>query len=634
MDHFGTYEEFIAISRYARWLPEESRRETWSESVERYFDFFEEHIGQYYPRYLNSYQSDRLWLEPWVLDREVLPSMRALMTAGPALARDNVAGYNCGYLAVDTPRAFDELMYCLMCGTGMGFSVERQYISQLPAVSHTFINRAHTIEVRDSKIGWCEAYAELINNLYAGWIPKWDLSQVRPAGAPLKTFGGRASGPEPLEDLFNFTVRTFMGAKGRKLTSIECHDLMCKIGEVVVVGGVRRSAEISLSNLSDERMRVAKSGEWWVHDGHRRLANNSVAYTEKPDTHAFMKEWLALHDSKSGERGIFNRESAKMLAARIGRDANHEFGCNPCSEIILRPRQFCNLSEIVVRPNDTLSTLSQKAAVAAYLGTLQSTLTNFRYLSPEWKRNCDEERLLGVSMTGIMDNPRFNTFRRGLGDDLRDIRMEARNWNRALANALMINKSAAITCVKPSGTVSELVGSSSGIHPRHSQYYIRRVRGDVKDPVSQLMADSGVPHEPDVMSPDSTMVFSFPKESPKGSALRDDVTALEQLNLWLEYQQHWCDHKPSITVYVREDEWMEVGAWVYRNWEWVSGISFLPFDGGTYRQAPFEEITEEQYMEFPKVPNVDWGKLKHYEKHDTTTASHELACTAGACELR
>jgi ribonucleoside-triphosphate reductase len=638
------YQRFIALSRYARYLEEESRRETWNETVDRYFTFMERHL-------LDNHQylmSDELHLELFeaVRDLEIMPSMRALMTSGPALLRDNICGYNCAYLPVDHPRAFDEALYILMCGTGVGFSVERQYINKLPEVSEHFEQSSSIISVSDSKSGWARAFKELISMLYSGQQPKWDLTALRPKGAKLKTFGGRSSGPEPLNDLFNFAVKLFRGSTGRRLNSIECHDLMCKVGEVVVVGGVRRSAMISLSNLTDDRMRHAKSGQWWDQYGYRALSNNSVCYTEKPEMGSFMREWESLYDSKSGERGIFNRESAKDTVERIGRrDSNHEFGTNPCSEIILRPNQFCNLSEVVVRPSDNFEDLQRKVRLATILGTFQSTLTNFKYLRKIWKTNTEEERLLGVSMTGIMDHEvtsdgpsglAFDVFsNRGesLGGILEKLKETAIETNKELANSLGINQSTAITCVKPSGTVSQLVDSASGIHPRFSSYYIRTVRGDTKDPISKFLIDQGVPNEPAIGKEGSTVVFSFPHKSPKGVTMRDDVTALDQLNLWLTYQRHWCEHKPSITVYVREHEWMEVGAFVYKHFDEMSGVSFLPYDNGSYQQAPYQECTEEEYLrrveEMPK--DIDWGSLK--EEEDNTTASQELACTGGVCEI-
>ncbi len=628
------YQNFIALSRYARWKEDEQRRETWGETVTRYFDYMSSHLlsnnGYKLPDTL------RGELEEAVLNQSIMPSMRALMTAGPALDRCHVGGYNCSYVPVDSPRAFDESMYILMCGTGVGFSVERHCIEKLPMVSEEFHNTDTVIKVGDSRPGWAKSLKELIAMLYSGQIPKFDVSEVRPAGARLKTFGGRASGPQPLVELFEFCIQKFKGAAGRRLYPIECHDIMCKIGEVVVVGGVRRSALISLSNLNDDQMAHAKSGQWWENEGQRALANNSVAYKTKPEMGTFMREWLSLYDSKSGERGIFNRQSAKKQAAKNGRrDVEHDFGCNPCSEIILRPYQFCNLSEVVVRESDTLATLKEKVRLATILGTFQATLTNFKYLRKIWQKNTEEERLLGVSLTGIMDNSLTATSGGKLETALEILRAEAVIVNEAMSKQLKIPQSTAVTCVKPSGTVSQLTDAASGIHARHNPYYIRTVRGDNKDPLTQFLIAEGIPAEPDVMKPDSTTVFSFPMKSPKGAVTRTGMTAIEQLELWLTYQRHWCEHKPSVTISVKENEWMDVGAWVYEHFDEVSGISFLPFSEHTYQQAPYQDIDAEQYTEFQKkMPKkVNWTKLSDFEKEDTTSGGRELACTAGVCEI-
>ena len=640
------YQSFIALSRYARWLPEEGRRETWTETVNRYLDFMENHLKKEHNFDL-SYEV-RSGLFEHIAGLGVMPSMRALMTAGNALDRCHVAGYNCSYLPVDSPRAFDECMYILMCGTGVGFSVERQSVDKLPVVNEHFEDSTTVIRVGDSRAGWARALRELIAMLYVGQVPVLDTEDVRPAGARLKTFGGRASGPEPLIDLYRFCIGIFKGAAGRRLYPIECHDIMCKIGEVVVVGGVRRSALISLSNLGDDQMRYAKSGQWWETHGHRALANNSVAYKGKVQMETFMREWLSLVESKSGERGIFNRESAIAQAERNGRrKTDYEFGCNPCSEIILRPYQFCNLSEVVVREDDDLATLKKKVTMATILGTFQSTLTDFKYLRKIWKNNTEEERLLGVSLTGIMDNKLLSITDCFVYDDgslvyddlrLKDILNELKETaievNKRYAEQLGIPQSTAITCVKPSGTVSQLVDSASGIHARHSKYYIRTVRGDNKDPLTQFMIASGIPHEPDVMKPDSTTVFSFPMKSPKKAVTRNDMSAIEQLLLWKTYQKHWCEHKPSVTISVREDEWMDVGAWVYKNFDDISGISFLPHSEHTYAQAPYQEVQGKYYKALlNKMPLIDWNDLTKYEKDDTTAGSKELACSAGVCEV-
>ena len=629
------YQEFIHLSRYSRWLPKEGRRETWRETVTRYFDFFQDHLKESCNYKLDSKLREEL--EEAVIHLDVMPSMRCLMTAGEALKRENIAGYNCSYVSVDRPQAFDEILYVLMNGTGVGFSVERQFVNKLPDVAEEFHPSDTTIVVQDSKMGWAKAFKELVAMLYHGQVPKWDLSKVRPAGAPLKTFGGRASGPEPLERLFEFTREVFQNAAGRKLSSIECHDIVCKTAEIVVVGGVRRSALISLSNLSDDRMRVAKSGQWWQDNGQRALANNSAAYTEKPDIGIFMDEWKALYDSKSGERGIFNRESAQKIAEKSGRrNPDYEFGTNPCSEIILRSREFCNLSEVVVRPNDTEESLLKKVRLATILGTFQSTLTNFKYVSKDWKKNCEEERLLGVSLTGIMDNKWTAGKINGLDVLLQNLRQMSVDTNKEYSNILKINQSTAITCVKPSGTVSQLVDSASGIHARHNPYYIRTVRGDKKDPLTKMMVDFGFPAEDDVMKPKDTTVFSFPIKCSEDAVFRQDMTAIEQLELWKTYQEHWCEHKPSVTISVKENEWIDVGAWVYRNFDLMSGVSFLPYSEHTYKQAPYQDCDENEYKELlKKMPtDVDWSKLSDYETSDMTVGSQELACSAGSCEIQ
>ena len=622
------YQQFIHKSRYARWIPEKNRRESWHETVNRYVDFWKDR-GQID-------EKTALKLFNAIHNLEVMPSMRCMMTAGVALDKDNVAGYNCSYLHIDSPRSFDELMYVLMCGTGVGFSVERNYINKLPEVAESFHKTDSVIVVSDSKIGWASAFRELIAMLYAGKIPQWDISRVRGSGERLKTFGGRASGPEPLVDLFNFCIEVFQKAKGRKLTSIECHDIVCKIADIVVVGGVRRSALISLSNLSDQRMAKAKSGQWWIDEGHRALANNSVAYTEKPDFQSFLAEMQTMYESKAGERGIFSRVAAQKIAGRNGRrDNSYEFGTNPCSEIILRSNQFCNLSEIVVRADDTLETLKAKSETAAIIGTLQATLTDFRYLRNCWKKNTEEEALLGVSMTGIMDHYLLS---KGDSPDLvkwlEEIRDVAVDTNEKWAKKLGIAQSAAITAVKPSGTVSQLVDSASGIHPRFSKHYIRRVRSDKKDPLAVFMEASGFPVEQDVMSPSSS-VFSFPVKAPDTSVTVEQVGAMEQLQLWKAYQNHWCEHKPSITVYYTDDEFLQVAQWIWDNFDICSGISLLPFSDHVYQQAPYEDITAEQYDELlAAMPQgVSWDDLENHEQEDNTTGSQELACTGGACEI-
>ena len=629
------YQQFIHLSRYSRWIESEKRRETWNETVARYFDFFENHLKE--SQEYNLSKQLRGELEDAVLNLEIMPSMRSLMTAGEALSRDNVAGYNCSYIAVNRVRAFDEILYVLMCGTGVGFSVERQYVEKLPTIAENFSTTETEIVVEDSKAGWAKSYKELISLLIAGQIPKWNLKKIRPAGARLKTFGGRASGPAPLHDLFKFTSDTFKRAAGRKLTSIECHDLVCKVAEVVVVGGVRRSALISLSNLTDEKMRDAKVGQWWEANPQRALANNSVAYKEKPDIGVFMEEWVSLYKSKSGERGIFNRDACKRTVAKLGdrRDPDYEFGVNPCSEIILRDREFCNLTEVIVRATDTPETLERKVKLATILGTWQASLTHFPYLSSEFKKNCQEEALLGVSLTGILDNEMLRANNKNTEEVLTKLRKISIDVNKDWAKKIGINPAAAITCVKPSGTVSQLTDSASGIHPRHSSYYVRTVRADRKDPLCQMMMDMKFPHEPCVMKPDTTMVFSFPVRSP-GSITRNDITAIEHLEIWLTFQRHWCEHKPSITITVKENEWMEVGAWVYRHFDEISGISFLPHSDHSYRQAPYQECSLEDCSALEQVlPNsVEWSKtLVSYEKEDSTAGTQTFACSGDKCEL-
>ena len=621
------YQSFIHKSRYARWLDKEGRRENWGETVSRYMD------NIIYPLAGNdSYIKD---IEQAILGLEVMPSMRAMMTAGPAAMRDNVSMYNCSYLAVDNIVAFDEAMFVLLCGTGVGFSVERQYVQKLPEVPELFQSETNIV-VKDSKEGWAKSLRQLIALLYSGEIPTWDVSRVRPAGARLKTFGGRASGPAPLIDLFNFVIRTFKDAQNRRLSSIECHDIMCKIGEVVVVGGVRRSAMISLSNLSDDKMRHAKSGAWWENNPQRALANNSVSYSEKPDSLSFMREWMALVESGSGERGIFNREAAKKQAAKNGRrDADHDFGTNPCSEIILRSGQVCNLTEVVVRATDTIDSLEKKVRIATILGTVQSTYTKFPYLRKMWQRNTEEERLLGVSLTGIMDNPLLTTKNSGLEKTLEHLKSIAVATNIQWAERLGIPVSTAITCVKPSGTVSQLVDSASGIHSRHSPYYIRTVRGDNKDPLTQFMKDQKIPNAPDVMKPDQTTVFSFPQKAPAGAVCTKDTTAIEQLEMWLMYQRHWCEHKPSVTINVRSAEWFEVGAFVYKYFDEMSGVSFLPFNEHTYQQATYQDCGKHDYHELLSLmpDKIDWEDLANYEKEDNTAGSQTLACSGDSCEI-
>jgi ribonucleoside-diphosphate reductase alpha chain len=641
------YQNFIYKSRYSRWIESENRRENFDESVDRLLDYYQEHLEENHDYKFEEH--DRTELREAILNLSVMPSMRSLMTAGPALKRDNVAGYNCAFIAIDSPRAFDEMLSVLLCGTGVGYSVEQKYISQLPTIADDFHDTGTIIVVDDSKLGWTKSLKELISLLYIGQVPKWDVSKVRPAGSRLKVFGGRASGPAPLVDLFKFTIATFKKAAGRKLTSLEAHDICCKIADIVVVGGVRRAALISLSDLSDDRMRTAKSGEWWNDYGHRRLANNSASYYEKPEVGMFMKEWLALYESKSGERGIFSQYSAKKVIenansfrekyfkeARL-RDAEPVVGCNPCSEILLRPDEFCNLTEAVVRPTDTLNSLKEKIRLATILGTIQSTLTNFKYLSKKWKKNCEDERLLGVSLTGVFDHPVLNG-REGqakLIEWLEELKKVAIQTNMEYADKIGINQSVAITCLKPSGTVSALVDSASGIHARHAPHYIRYVRNDVKDPLTNFMMAQGVQWEKDAYDPNNMVAFKFPMKAPENAIFRQDLSALEHLELWKTYQIHWCEHKPSITVSVKESEWIEVASWVYNNFDWVSGISFLPQSEHVYTQAPFTDCDEEEYKELLAITptSIDWEKLSEFEKEDSTTGTQEYSCQAGGCEF-
>ena len=628
----NTYSQFIAKSRYARYLEDQQRREDWSESVQRYIDFMVNHLEAEHGHIVET--PTKLKVQEAIEKLEVMPSMRAIMTAGKALDRDNTAGYNCSYLPIDDVKAFDEAMYILLCGTGVGFSVEHKYVEKLPEVPEKLFESETNIVVADSKEGWAKALRQLIALLYSGEVPKYDLSKVRPSGARLKTFGGRASGSEPLNQLFQFTIYKFKQAAGRKLSSIDCHDILCKIGEVVVVGGVRRSAMISLSDLEDDKMRACKSGAWWEYNPQRALANNSAMYDEKPDMSQFMKEWSSLYESKSGERGIFSRAASKRQADKNGRrDINYDFGTNPCSEIILRPYQFCNLTEVVVRAEDTPADIADKVEIATILGTWQSTLTKFPYLRKVWQKNTEEERLLGVSLTGILDNKVMGDVNDGARRILRELKQVAVETNANLSTLLGIPQSTAITCVKPSGTVSQLVDSASGIHPRHSSYYIRRVRGDKKDPLSQFLKDQGVHTEDCVMKPDSTVVFSFPIEAPEGATVREDLTAIDHLELWMMYQKEWCEHKPSVTISVKEEEWMEVGAWVWKNFDDISGISFLPYDGGSYRQAPYEECTKEEYVKLlgNTPPKIKWNEL--VEVDDNVKGVQELACSSGSCEV-
>jgi ribonucleoside-diphosphate reductase alpha chain len=628
------YRNFIHISRYARWIESENRRETWVETVGRYMNFMKNHLSLNY----NYNANDPIFkeIEDAILNHKIMPSMRALMTAGPALERDSIAAYNCSFIAVDNLRAFDEAMYILMNGTGVGFSVEQKYIEHLPVIADDFFPTETTIVVEDSKLGWAKAYKELIGLLVTGQVPNWDMSKVRPAGEKLKIFGGRASGPEPLNELFRFTVDTFKKASGRRIKPIEAHDIMCKIGEIVVVGGVRRSALISLSNLDDFEMAKAKSGQWWESQPQRALANNSAVYNNKPNTAQFLREWRNLYESKSGERGIYNMDSVRKHIDKFERrDSSKVMGTNPCGEILLRPNEFCNLTEVVIEENDDFKSLSKKVELATVLGTWQSTLTNFKYIRKTWKDNCEEERLLGVSLTGIYGNKLTGSMHDGLKKLLDDLRKQSVFTNQKEADKLGINHSASITCVKPSGTVSQLTGVSSGIHPWYAEYYLRSVRGDNKDPLTSFLKDAGIPNEPDVMKPNDTTVFYFPIKAPKNAVITKDLGAIDHLEMWKVYREHWTEHNPSVTINVKEDEWLRVGAWVYDNFDSIGGVSFLPSSDHTYKQAPYQEITKEEYESAVKnMPkNIDWTILSLYEKVDSTTGSQELSCVAGACEI-
>jgi ribonucleoside-diphosphate reductase alpha chain len=627
------YNTYIAKSRYARYLDDKGRREHWPETVSRYFDFMEKHLKKNHDYTLTGELRDKL--QTAVTNLDVVPSMRSIMTAGDALERQNIAGYNCSYLPIDDPKGFDEAMYILLCGTGVGFSVEQKYVNKLPEIPEKLYDSNTVVVVKDSKEGWAKALRQVISLLYAGEAPKWDVSAVRAAGTRLKTFGGRASGPEPLVELFKYVVNKFKAASGRKLTSLEAHDILCKIGEVVVVGGVRRSAMISLSDLGDSRMAHAKAGNWWEGNGQRALANNSAVYEVKPDVGQFMREWSSIYESHSGERGIFNRYASELQAAKNGRrKEDQEWGTNPCSEIILRPYQFCNLSSVIVRSGDTMDRLRDKIAMATILGTFQSTMTHFPYLRKIWQTNTEEERLLGVSMTGILDNVLLNNpDDPALGQRLEELKNVAISTNAGYAAAIGINASVAITAIKPEGTVSQLTSTASGIHPQHSSYYIRRVRSDNKDPLTNFLKAQGFPSEPCVMKPESTTVFSFPVKVEEGAVLREDLDAIQHLKLWLMFQRHYCEHKPSVTISVQEHEWPKVGAWVWDNFDEITGVSFLPMDGGTYRQAPYESFTEEEYDKMYAImpKSIDWEQF--IENTDNVEGAQTLACTAGGCEI-
>lgn len=624
MDQF---QEFVVTRSYCKWRDDLNRRETWGECVDRYYDYFTER----FPEIVGDEWND---IRKSTTDREVFPSMRALMTAGSAAEVDDTCLYNCSYLPINSIRAFSDVLYILCCGTGVGFSCEKMETSQLPDIPSIQRDDKMVIKVPDSRKGWADSLKELMSALYIGIHPTWDTSEVRPKGARLKTFGGRASGPEPLERLFKFVVNLFYEAEGRKLMPIEVHDIVCMIGEIVISGGVRRSALISLSDLDDREMAKAKSGAWWETSGHRALSNNSAVYTAKPSMGRYMEEWSSLYDSHSGERGICNREAMDKIATTAGRESCN-WGTNPCSEIILRPKQFCNLTEVVIRPYDNKTSLKRKVRQAAILGTIQSACTRFTYLDADWKKNCEDERLLGISFTGIYDSKLMSDPTSGLAILLDELRTIAKETNREWADKLGISYAKSLTCCKPSGTTSCVAGTSSGIHPRYSDYYIRRVRIDTDNPLCVFMKDNGLPNEIDLHHPDTTTIFAFPTKAPENSYTYKNYNPIDHLELWMHYQKHWCDHKPSVTINYTDDSFMDIGQWVFNNWDWVSGISFLPHTDHVYEQAPFEEISEEAYLESIKqVPNdIDWSRLSSYEVEDTTVNSHSLACTGGACEL-
>lgn len=626
-DALTPFQSFIFISRYSRWLPSHNRRESWDECVDRWWNYFTDKVPTL---------AERPDVKEAILNLEVLPSMRSLMTAGIALDHDNTCLYNCSYLPIESVDSFAELFVILMNGTGTGYSVERQYTDKLPTVANKIVkNFDKVIVVEDSKEGWGNALKTLFNDLYSGKHPKWDLSKVRPSGARLKTFGGRASGPAPLDNLFKFLVKVFYNAQGRKLSALECHDTCCAIANAVIVGGVRRSAMISLSDLGDREIAMCKSGAWWEQAGFRSYANNSAVYRGKPPMGQFLEEWTSLYNSHSGERGMINRRALQEQAVKWGREKNCEYGTNPCAEIILKPFEFCNLSTVVVRTDDTAASLKKKVELATIIGTVQSTFVKFPYLRPEWKKNCEEERLLGVSMTGIFDNKLTSGLegKPKLVRLLENLRDHATATNLKWAEKLGINPSKSITCVKPEGTTSCLVDSASGLHPRYADYYFRRIRLDKKDPLYNLMKDQGVPCEDDVINPTSTAVFTFAMKAPRGTVTTEDLRALDHLDLWKTYQEHYCHHKPSVTVNYKDSEFLEVGNWLWENFDMATGIAFLPGgDNHTYAQAPFEQIDSATYAAHPKV-KVNFNDLMKYESEDNTEVGKEFACSAGGCQI-
>ncbi|MDA0320449.1 MAG: recombinase [Proteobacteria bacterium] len=621
-----TMEEYVYISKYSKFLHDQNRRETWAETVKRY-------KANVLDRHLSNEMAEIIARA--ILNLEVVPSMRMLATAGPALDRDNVCGYNCAYKAITQPRDFSDALFILSSGTGMGYSVEKKYISQLPKVPSSVKMDEVSFTVQDSREGWQEAVQFAMEEGFLGNIYEYDLSLLRPEGAILKTFGGRSSGPEPLRKTLNYINDLFKKAAGRQLTSLECHDLMCMIASCIVAGGVRRSAMISLGDIDDVEMRNAKNWSLGAFPEERHSANNSYVTNGTPSKEEFEAEWSAMVAGKSGERGIFNRASAKAQAEKFGRKVA-DFGCNPCSEILLvDDGQFCNLSEVIIRADDDFYDLKRKVELATIIGTVQSTFTHFPALPKNWTDNCEEERLLGVSMTGIMDNPLTNGVLAGLPGRLNELRNFAIDTNKKWAEKLGISAAASVTCVKPSGSVSALTGTASGIHSRWSDYYIRRTIQSNADPLTQLMIDEGIPHEPSATKPDLETVFSFPIASPLGAVTNGTRSAIEQMEMWLTYQRNWTTHKVSATISVKSDEWDDLAKFVYDHFDEIAGVSFLPYDDHAYVQAPYEQISAEKYEElnlaFPI--SVNWSRLPEFEIEDTTKASQELACTGGACEI-
>lgn len=625
------YQDFIFYRTYSRWNDDLGRRETWQETVDRYMSFMRKNVG------------DKLTFEEYqeireaILKHEVMPSMRLMWGAGGPTARCNVSAYNCSYLAIKELRDFAETLYLLCSGTGVGFSVEKAAVDQLPVVQPQKGVPSKYFVIDDSKEGWAEALHDCLHALFNGEDAIFDFSQIRPAGARLKTMGGRAAGPQPLMDLLEFTKEVVLARQGKKLRPIDVHDIMTKIGEIVVAGGVRRSAMISLSDLEDAEVQHAKDGRFWEHSAHRALANNSAVYKQKPTREEFLSEWDALRKSGSGERGIFNRGSlTEQVPARRLFEWNGVVpalaGTNPCGEIVLKDKQFCNLTEIVARAEDTEETLLKKARIATILGTYQSTLTDFKFLSSEWKRNCEDERLLGVSITGQWDSP-------AVRDEQVLTRMKhvAQDTNSEYAKRFGINPSTAITCVKPSGTVGQLVNASPGLHARYSEYYLKRVRISVTDPLFKMLRDLGVPSHPEVGQGESTantFVLDFPIASPQGAVTADKLSAIAQLEHWLMMKRSWTEHNPSCTIYIKDGEWEQVRDWIYEHWDLVGGLSFLPYEDHVYELAPYTPISKEEYEKLASLfPKIDFSVLTRYEKDDETTGAQELACVAGGCEL-